>query len=70
MRTQIVGPGRTITDPESHERGTICFTPLASTEVCKCPNAKWFTDEEAHQQPKEVRGRLTLRAHKVITLKD
>lgn len=53
--------GFVITDPQSHERGTVCFTPDASTQNCECPNAKWYTDEQAHQLPAEVKRRLTLR---------
>lgn len=53
--------GTTITDPESHYRDTVCWTPYASRHVCRCPNPKWYTDEEAKQLPKEVQSRLTIR---------
>ena len=56
--------GLVITDPQSHEQGTVCRTPQATTQNCRCPNAKWYTDEEAHQQPPEVRSRLTMRPKK------
>lgn len=74
--------GKVITDPRSHEEGSICRTPEAHVDACECPNAKWYVDNtseelselpehlesagDANDQPPEVRSRLVLRANKLI----
>ena len=57
--------GVSITDPESHDRDSVCWTPRANRKECGCAGAKWFSEEEARAQPSHIKSRLLLRGNEL-----